>query len=168
MTQDQERNLDAVDKVDMGILHLLQQDARDNTTSEIGEEVGVSSSTVGNRINKLEEQGIITSYQPTLDYEKVGFDQHLLILGTVPLKEIESMADQILEVSGVVAVRELLTNEQNLTIELVGANRGRIKEILHELSSIGIHIDDMKMMNQERNRPFNGYGEPFVSCEKFE
>lgn len=37
-----------VDNVDMGILHLLQQDARSNTTSMIGEEVGVSSSTVGN------------------------------------------------------------------------------------------------------------------------
>lgn len=40
----------------------------------IGEEAGVSSSTAGNRINQLEDEGLISSYQPTLDYEKAGFD----------------------------------------------------------------------------------------------
>ncbi|WP_312908269.1 Lrp/AsnC family transcriptional regulator [Natronosalvus caseinilyticus] len=48
-----------LDSVDKGILYLLQEDARNNTTNAIGEQVGVSSSTVANRITKLEENGEI-------------------------------------------------------------------------------------------------------------
>lgn len=46
--------------MDTGILYLLQENARTNTTKRIGEPVGVSSSAVGNRIQKLEERGVIT------------------------------------------------------------------------------------------------------------
>ena len=44
---------DELDNVDKGILYLLQQNARTNTTTTLGERVGVSSNTVGNRITKL-------------------------------------------------------------------------------------------------------------------
>ncbi|SFC76715.1 AsnC-type helix-turn-helix domain-containing protein [Halobiforma haloterrestris] len=50
-----------LDPTDQGILYLLQQDARNNTTSGIGEQVGVSSTTVGNRISKLEENALLNS-----------------------------------------------------------------------------------------------------------
>lgn len=160
---DSSDNPGGVDHVDMGILHLLQQDARSNTTSMIGEEVGVSSSTVGNRIKRLEERDIITSYQPTLDYEKIGFDHHLLITATVPLEDLETKADELLDVKGVVNVRELLTNEQNLSIEIVGGNRRRVKNILYELNTIDIHIERTQMMNRERDRPFDDFGKEYTS-----
>ncbi len=86
----------------------------------IGEKVGGSSSTVGNRINKLEERGIITSYQPTLNYEKIGLDHHILLTGTVPLEDLGSVTDEVLDATGVVNVRELFTNEKTSRLNLSG------------------------------------------------
>lgn len=48
-----------LDEVDRGILYLLQKDARHNTNKEIGDAVGVSPGTVRNRIENLEEAGVI-------------------------------------------------------------------------------------------------------------
>lgn len=76
---------------------------------------------------------------------------------------MESKADELLEVGGVVNIRELLTNEQNLSIEVVGANRGRIKDILYELNAIGIHVERTQMMNRERDRPFDEFGKQYTS-----
>lgn len=147
-----------LDSVDKGILYLLQQNARANTTTEIGEQVGVSSSTVGNRINRLEERGVITGYHPTVDYAETGLDHRLLVVGTVPFEDRESIADEVMGVTGVVCLRELLTNDSNLTIELVGRTREDVEASLAELNSLGVDIERMEMLKRERTQPYNHFG----------
>lgn len=88
-----------LDRVDRAILYLLQRDARNTTTAGIGEAVGVSSTTVGNRIKKLENENVITGYLPTADYERMGLDQHLLVVATAPFGDREHLADEALEVT---------------------------------------------------------------------
>lgn len=56
-----------LDEVDRGILYVLQQDARNTTISEIASEVDVSASTVRNRIDDMEAEGIIEGYYPKID-----------------------------------------------------------------------------------------------------
>lgn len=147
-----------LDNVDKGILYLLQEDARNNTTAEIGEQVGVSSSTVGNRINKLEERGIVTGYHPTIDYEQTGMGHHLLVVATVPLEDQEEIVDDLVSVPGVVSVRELLTNNANLSIELVGQNKQEIEKSVGELNSMGVDIERMEMLKRVRAFPYNHFG----------
>ena len=48
-----------VDEVDKRILYRLAQDARNTTTSDIAAEMDVTSATIRNRIEQLEEQGIL-------------------------------------------------------------------------------------------------------------
>lgn len=50
-----------LDETDRHILHVLQNNAR-ATITDIANEVGVSGNTVRNRIEQLEEQGIIKGY----------------------------------------------------------------------------------------------------------
>lgn len=154
---------DEIDDVDKGILYLLQENARSHTTEDIGEKVGVSSSTVANRINRLEERGIVLGYHPIVQYEKTGLGHHLLVTATVPLTEREEMMDGIMEVSGVVSARELLTNNQNLSLEVVGQTQKDIEESLAELDSLGVDIERMEMMKQERANPYNHFGKPFAN-----
>lgn len=154
-----------LDNVDKGILYLLQENARTNTTTDIGEKVGVSSSTVSNRIKKLEDQGIVTGYHPTVDYEETGMDHHLLIIGTVPFEEREAVADEIMDVSGVVCLRELLLDTANLTIELVGRAQEDMEQAIAELNSIGVDIERMAMLNRERTQPYNHFGKQYVNEE---
>lgn len=154
---------DELDNVDKGILYLLQQNARRNTTGEIGEKVGVSSSTVGNRLNKLEEQGVIKGYYPAVDYQKTGLSHHLLLGAIVPLEEQSAMVDKIMNVSGVVSVRELLTNSVNLSIELVGRDREDIEQSLNELNALGVDIERTEIMKRERSQPYDHFGKEFTS-----
>jgi DNA-binding Lrp family transcriptional regulator len=72
-----------LDRIDEGILFLLQEDARNVTTRTIGEKMDIASSTVANRIQKLEDCDVIRSYRPDIDYGRTEYDHHLLVIGTV-------------------------------------------------------------------------------------
>lgn len=151
-----------LDPTDQGILYLLQQNARNNTTSGIGERVGVSSTTVGNRITKLEERGIITGYQPTIDYEKAGLDHNLLLTATAEMGERSRLAEEALEVHGVVTVRELLTHHQNLEIEIATSTRGEIEETLDELAELGLDLVRNELLKRELHQPADNFGREVV------
>lgn len=57
----------ALAEVDRGILFALQRDARTTTIDEIATLVGVSASTGCNRIDKLEDAGLIGGYYPKIN-----------------------------------------------------------------------------------------------------
>ena len=154
-----------LDPTDKGILYLLQENARQNTTENIGEKVGVSSSTVANRISKLEDRGVITGYHPTVDYQQAGFDHHLLAIGTVPFDEREALGEDILNVHGVTSVRELMSHRQNLSIELVGDSRNDIEQSLAELDELGVEVHRTEVVKRERQQPFDHFGRQFTDEE---
>lgn len=156
---------DELDNVDKGVLYLLQQNARRHTTAEIGEKVGVSSSTVGNRINKLEERGVIKGYCPKLDYEKTGLSQHLLVGATVPLPEQDAIVDEVMDVIGVVTVHELLTNEENVLIELIARDREEVEQALIDLNATGVEVGRTEILKGTRDQPYNHFGKEFTSEE---
>ena len=61
----------ALDKLDKGILRLLQENGR-ATYDVIGEQVGLSSSAVLRRVKRLEEAGVIDHYVALVSPEAVG------------------------------------------------------------------------------------------------
>ncbi len=63
-------NLDAID---IEILSLLKQNARVKA-SQISEEVGLSVSSVTERIRKMEKSGIINGYTVIIDQKQIGND----------------------------------------------------------------------------------------------
>lgn len=48
-----------VDPADAGILYLLRDNARNKTTADIGDALNLAPSTIGTRINELEDRGVI-------------------------------------------------------------------------------------------------------------
>jgi len=71
-----------LDDTDCKILRILQQDARQEL-SVIARQVFRSPSSVGERIRKLQEEGIIKRYIAIIDPKKIG--QHLLAVTHVSL-----------------------------------------------------------------------------------
>ncbi len=63
--------IDALDKLDKGILRLLQRNGRE-TYDVIGEQVGLSASAVLRRVKRLEEAGVIDHYVALVKPEAVG------------------------------------------------------------------------------------------------
>lgn len=61
-----------VDETSLKILSLLQQNARMSYT-EIGQRIGMTSSSIKERVQRLEECGIITQYTVKINDEKLGY-----------------------------------------------------------------------------------------------
>ena len=72
----------ALDDIDRQILMALQQDAR-LSYSELGRRISLSQPSVAERVKKLENAGIITSYQAQIDSTKIGFPIRVMIRLTV-------------------------------------------------------------------------------------
>ena len=60
-----------IDEIDQRILLLLQQNAR-LSNAAVAEEVGLTVSTIHERVKKLERKGIIKGYVAVVDAEAVG------------------------------------------------------------------------------------------------
>jgi Lrp/AsnC family transcriptional regulator, leucine-responsive regulatory protein len=77
-----------MDARDRAIVEVLQEDAR-ATYAEIGARVGLSASTVHDRVRKLEGRGVIRGYRATVDPGAVGLNVTALI-SVMPLDPSES------------------------------------------------------------------------------
>ena len=146
-----------LDNVDRGILHLLQVDARNTTAQEIAEKTGVSASTVRNRIDQLEADGVIKGYHPELDYEAANLPLRVLFIVTAPPTERSEFVEKLLDIKGVVDVRETLTGRRNIHAEVVGTSTSditRMTDLIHEL---GLEIDSSEIMRQRQVQPFDHF-----------
>jgi len=136
-----------LDDVDRSILHQLQLNAR-QTDTEIAEKVDVTSTTVRNRLDKLEDGGVIRGYHPEINYEQAGYPLHVMFICTVNPNELDSLAEQILDVRGVVTTRDLLGGERNVHIEVVAGSVREIEDIRNELSGLGMTINSSEIISE--------------------
>jgi DNA-binding Lrp family transcriptional regulator len=60
-----------LDETDLTILRMLKEDAR-VSLAHISREVGLSSPSIKDRIEKMEAEGVILGYRPILEYGKLG------------------------------------------------------------------------------------------------
>src|SRR5690348_7807314 len=61
-----------LDAVDIQLLRLLQDDGR-ITNADLARRVGLSPPSVLQRVRKLEESGLVSSYTAILDPDKMGY-----------------------------------------------------------------------------------------------
>jgi Lrp/AsnC family leucine-responsive transcriptional regulator len=67
-----------LDKFDLAILKVLQQNAR-ASLNEIGTEVGLSSTPCWNRIKRMESAGVIRGYTVNIDPASLGFMDTVIV-----------------------------------------------------------------------------------------
>ena len=60
-----------IDRIDRKILDILQRQGR-ITMTELGEQIGLSTSPCAERVRRLERQGVITGYHARIDPQAVG------------------------------------------------------------------------------------------------
>ncbi|MFC6974197.1 Lrp/AsnC family transcriptional regulator [Halomicroarcula sp. GCM10025709] len=149
-----------IDDLDRRIIHALQQDARHTTASEIAESCDVSARTVRNRIDRLEERGVIQGYDVDVDYEAAGYQLHTLIVCTAPIHEREEIALRALDVDGVVAIREVMTGADNVHVEVVGVDSNDLSRIGRDLNDVGLEVVDEDLIRNEYTRPFHRFAAP--------
>jgi len=67
-----------LDDTDRKLIAALQQDSR-TSMRKLAEKIGVSFGTVGNRLVRLEDKGVIKGYGVKLDADKIGWDLTVVI-----------------------------------------------------------------------------------------
>jgi len=77
-------SMPALDKIDLSILKLLQENAR-ATVKEIASKVHLSTTPVHERIKRMEQSGVIKQYATLVDHTKVK--KGLMVICYVSLKE---------------------------------------------------------------------------------
>ncbi|RLM88030.1 Lrp/AsnC family transcriptional regulator [Haloarcula sp. Atlit-7R] len=146
-----------LDDIDRSILYLLQRDARHTTAQEIGDTAGVSASTVRNRIDQLEADGIIKGYHPEINYEEANLPLQVTFVISAPPTELKQYSEDIRAIQGVVDVREMLTGRRNIHIDVVGTSTSDITRITDAIHDIGVEIESSEMMRRRHVQPFNHF-----------
>jgi DNA-binding Lrp family transcriptional regulator len=147
-----------LDEIDRQIIYALMTDARNTSSPTIAEEANVSSATIRNRIQQLEERGIIRGYTAQVDFERANSRLTTLYVCNVPIAEREALARSARTVPGVVNVRELMTGRRNLHVLAVGEDTDDLHRIARTLSEFGIEIEDETLVQRESASPYAPFG----------
>ena len=146
-----------LDDIDRSILYLLQKNARNSTAQEMSETVGVSASTVRNRIAQLEADGIIKGYHPEIDYEAANLPLKVTFVVTVPPTEIGEYSERIRKTKGVIDIREMITGRRNLYVDVVATNSPELTQITDTIHQLGVEIESSELVRRRRVQPFNHF-----------
>lgn len=147
----------ALDEIERGILYYLQVDARNMTDSDISDHIGYSPTTVGTRIDDLETAEIIKTYDPVINFEKAGFPYRLVLFVTAPTETRSELAHDLLEVHGVIRIRELLSGTENLQIEVVGRTRDEVAESIAAVEDTPVELVRSEVVKNQYSRPFDEF-----------
>lgn len=143
-----------LDETDEKLLNLLQEDAR-YTALSLAEEVGVSDNTIHNRMERLEEAGVITGYTTTIDHDRVGLRLFFHFACTADINERSEVAAQAMEIPAVLEVTELMTGQRNLHLKVVAAEDEGITEIAEQLAQLALEINDENLIRAEHAQPLD-------------
>jgi len=112
-----------LDDTDLEILEALQKDSR-QTYMAIGKLLGISHSTVYDRIKRMEQNGIIKKYTTLIDTEKAGTKSITAIMTvfTDP-KESEKVAEILSAAPQVLEVYTSLSEELQIIVKVAAENQ---------------------------------------------
>lgn len=112
-----------LDAIDFEILNLLQENSK-QTYANIGKQLGISHSTVYDRIKKMDQKGIVTKYTILIDPERIGL-KNIMALMTVYTdpKESERVSKKLSRAPEVLEVYTSLSEELLIIAKVVAKNQ---------------------------------------------
>ncbi len=148
-----------MDEKDLAILQLLQEGAK-ASTSQLAKRTGIPATTVHNRIKRMEAEGIIRSYTPVIDWEKVGLGLHAMVFVTAQSADHdvdqEQLADAITKLPGVRRA-SIVTGAHDLVLDVRVPNvRALDRLLIKSLRGIpGVAKTETLLVLDERRRTFD-------------
>lgn len=119
----------------MKIVQALQYNSR-QSFAEIGRNIGLSAPAVADRVQKLEETGVIKGYSVVLDYEQLGFPvraQITLKTATTDFRNFIARLDQFPEILECVK----LTGENCASLSVVVKSNAALEKLIDRLTQYG-------------------------------
>jgi Lrp/AsnC family transcriptional regulator for asnA, asnC and gidA len=117
-----------LDETDRAILRLLQADAR-MPFSEIAREIDMSSATVHDRVNKLEEEGVIEGYHAKVDPKAAGYGISAFVGIRVEQGGEWDTLERLRDIDGIQEVH-LTTGEWDVVIRVFAKDADELRELM--------------------------------------
>lgn len=111
-----------LDAIDLRILSELQRGAR-VSLAELGRRVGLSAPAVGERVQRLEDSGVITGYHAEVDPRMAGFPVTLMVRVRPAVRELSRIAKIAQEIPEIVECQRY--DEADFRHRRRGACRGQ-------------------------------------------
>lgn len=137
--------MDLVDGMNRRILNILQRDAR-ATVAKIARRLKRSESTVRERIQRMEEKGIIQGYFARVDKRALGYRSEGFVFCNV------DPADRTRVLEALVAMKEVtgifhVSGERRLLVKVAAGDNKQLRHFIHNrLIPLGIEDVDTRIL----------------------
>lgn len=123
-----------LDDIDIKILNILQKSGR-TKRSTLADEVGLSIPSVSERLNKLEEKGIISGYYAKLDKSAFGYDIMAFIVVIMDSsKHYKNLIAKVEKIPQILECHSVLGEGSHL-LKAIVKNTGSLEKLLSEIQS---------------------------------
>jgi len=127
---------EALDSVGAAILAVLQRDGR-RSIADLGRDVNMSASAVGERVRRLEEAGVILGYAARIDVGRLGYPitaflrLRYLSTNTKPLTDLLTVTPEIIEAHHV-------TGDDCYILRAVATSMSHLEQVAGRFTSLGL------------------------------
>jgi Lrp/AsnC family transcriptional regulator, leucine-responsive regulatory protein len=123
-----------IDKVDLQILDLLQENGR-ISQHDLAKAVGLSAPAVGERLRKLEERGIIRQFTAVLDPRRLGWDiLAFIFVGINGSRYFQDFRQRVADLPEVLECHSV-TGQGSHLLKIRAANTRGLEQLLAEIQS---------------------------------
>lgn len=149
----------SLDVIDQAILYHLQQDGR-RAITDIADALDVSDNTVRNRMQAMEESGVISGYRVTVNYDAANIQHYYLFVCSVRVRDRERLATEVRGLPGVVEVITLMTGTHNVYVIGAGEHKDDMTDLAYEIDDLGLAIEREHLIRAHDKQPFSGFEPP--------
>ncbi|MEJ5914951.1 Lrp/AsnC family transcriptional regulator [Pseudokineococcus sp. 1T1Z-3] len=125
-----------VDDVDRAIVAALVADGRTSFT-DLGRQVGLPTSTVHQRVRRLEQRGVVKGYTAVVDHEALGLPLSAIVSVTpfdpAAPDDVPERLARVAEVESCWSV----AGEESYVLLVRTQTPGRLEEVLAEIRTVG-------------------------------
>ncbi|MFC4634451.1 Lrp/AsnC family transcriptional regulator [Dokdonia ponticola] len=124
-----------VDSIDKKLLEILKENAR-LSFADLGRKINLSPSAVRERVQKMEDIGVIKKYSIQIDNQKIGYDIEAFILLKVFQGQLKYVIQQITKFPQITEAHRI-TGSQNIHLKVVLKNQLELQNLIDQLMSLG-------------------------------
>ena len=124
-----------VDSIDKQLLELLKVNSR-LSFADLGRKIDLSPSAVRERVQKMEDIGIIKKYDIQIDNRKFGYELEAFILLKVFPGQLKGVLKRIKDIPQIIEAHRI-TGNQNLHLRVILRNQIDLQNLLDKLMQFG-------------------------------
>jgi len=126
---------ESTDDVDLRILEILQRDGR-ITYTDLARAVSMSTSALTERVRRLEERGVITSYRAVVDPERLGLPILAFVRLRYPVSNYKPFHDLIAAVPEIIEAHHV-TGEDCFILKVLARSMRHLEQTTGRIAGLG-------------------------------